>query len=65
MLFRSLQNNKELKTHKSDSAEHGWGLKSVKDIVDKYDGMIDIYENSSMFFVDILLAKVEKNDTEV
>lgn len=58
-----LQNNKDLKTHKSDSAEHGWGLKSVKDIVDKYDGMIDIYENSSMFFVDILLAKVEKNDT--
>lgn len=58
-----LQNNKDLKTHKSDSAEHGWGLKSVKDVVDKYDGMIDIYENSSMFFVDILLAKVEKNDT--
>lgn len=57
-----LQNNKDLKTHKSDPAEHGWGLKSVKDIVDKYDGLIEIYENSSMFFVDVLLAKDEKSD---
>lgn len=57
-----LQNNKKLKTHKSDSSQHGWGMKSVNDIVDKYDGLIDIYENSGMFFVDILLAKIEKND---
>lgn len=56
-----LQNNNDLKSHKSDSAQHGWGLKSVKDIVDKYDGLIDIYENSDMFFVDILLAKTEKS----
>lgn len=60
-----LQNNKDLKTCKSDSAEHGWGLKSVKDIVDKYDGLIDIYENSDMFFVDVLLAKSEKNNIVV
>ncbi len=57
-----LQNNKSLKTHKADPTRHGWGLKSVKDIVDKYDGLIDIYENSNMFFVDILLAKTEKID---
>ena len=53
-----IQNNKNLKTHKLDSTQHGWGLKSIKDIVDKYDGLIDIYENSGMFFVDILLAKI-------
>lgn len=57
-----LRENKDLNTHKSDSDKHGWGLKSVKDIVDKYDGLIDIYENSDMFFVDILLAKSETND---
>lgn len=56
-----LQNNRDLKTNKSNLTEHGWGLKSVKDIVDKYDGMIDIYENENMFFVDILLAKTEKS----
>ncbi|MCM1062478.1 MAG: GHKL domain-containing protein [Eubacterium sp.] len=57
-----LQSNKSLKTNKADPAQHGWGLKSVKDIVDKYDGLIDIYENSNMFFVDILLTKSENND---
>lgn len=57
-----LKNNKGLETHKTDSIHHGWGLKSVKDIVDKYDGLIDIYENLGMFFVDILLAKIENTD---
>lgn len=57
-----LQNNSDLKTQKSDALHHGWGLKSIRDIVDKYDGLIDIYENSGMFFVDILLAKIEKNN---
>lgn len=57
-----LQNNRDLKTNKSDLAEHGWGMKSVKDIVAKYDGLIEIYENSGMFFVDVLLAKDEKSD---
>lgn len=57
-----LQNNKNLETNKTDLTQHGWGLKSVKDIVDKYDGLIDIYEKSDMFFVDILLAKNENTD---
>lgn len=57
-----LQNNKSLVTDKTDLTQHGWGLKSVKDIVDKYDGLIDIYEKSDMFFVDILLAKNENTD---
>lgn len=57
-----LQNNKSLATDKTDLTQHGWGLKSVKDIVDKYDGLIDIYEKSDMFFVDILLAKNENTD---
>lgn len=53
-----LCNNKDLKTFKTNPSEHGWGLKSVKDIVEKYNGLMDIYESSGMFFVDILLAKI-------
>ena len=53
-----LQKNQELATEKSNPEAHGWGLRSVKGIVKKYDGMINLYEKNSMFFVDILLSKI-------
>ncbi len=57
-----LKTNKKLKTHKKDKQHHGWGLKSVNDIAEKYDGNIDIYENEGMFIVNILIMK-EKAST--
>lgn len=53
-----LQKNQELATEKSNPEAHGWGLHSVRGIVKKYDGMINLYEKNSMFFVDILLSKI-------
>lgn len=50
-----LRSNKSLKTRKKDRRNHGWGLKSVKDIVDSYDGMMDIYEEQNSFVVNIML----------
>lgn len=50
-----LRNNKSLKTRKKDRRNHGWGLRSVKDIVDSYDGMMDIYEEQNSFVVNIML----------
>lgn len=33
------------------------GLKSVKEIAEKHEGMIDIYEKNGMFIVSVLLMK--------
>lgn len=52
-----LQHNKHLKTIKSEKNEHGWGLKSIKDIVEKHQGMMDIYEENNEFCVSVLLKE--------
>ena len=49
-----LKGNSKLKTDKHDKKRHGWGLKSVEDIVAKHSGLIDFYENENEFFVDIM-----------
>ncbi len=55
-----LENNPELKTTKKEKRFHGVGLKSVKDTVRKYGGMIDFYEQNQEFTVDVWLPR--KND---
>lgn len=52
-----LKKNSTLKSEKQDKKKHGWGIKSVEDIVQKHGGLIDFYEKESMFFVDVLLSK--------
>ncbi len=54
-----LKRNEKLKTNKNNQMLHGWGLKSVSEIVEKYDGTRDIYEKNGMFVVSILLTKNE------
>ncbi len=45
-----------LKTTKRNKAEHGYGIKTIKRIVNKYDGSVKFFENDSgMFCCDILL----------
>ena len=48
-----LENNKELHTIKADKKSHGLGTKIVKDIVEKYNGSIDYYEEEGFFCCDI------------
>ena len=55
-----LKKNQELKTEKADKKLHGWGLRSVTDLVSKRNGLIDFYEKEGMFYVDILLP-IEEN----
>lgn len=52
-----LKENRRLKTTKSDTANHGLGTKSVKQICEKYNGMIDYYEKDNMFIADVMLKK--------
>ena len=55
-----LKKNQELKTEKANKKLHGWGLRSVTDLVSKRNGLIDFYEKEGMFYVDILLP-IEEN----
>ncbi len=48
-----LENNKQLHTIKADKKSHGLGTKIVKDIVEKYNGSIDYYEEDEFFCCDI------------
>ncbi len=52
-----LSKNPGLKSTKRDTAGHGLGTKSVKQICDKYDGMIDYYEKDDVFIADAMLKK--------
>lgn len=50
-----LQNNSDLNTTKLQKDIHGYGLKSVRDIVHKHNGMMDLYEENDLFVADIWL----------
>lgn len=54
-----LTNNPDLKTDKSDKSEHGFGIKSIKDIASKYEGSVDFKEENGKFVAEIWL-KMEK-----
>ncbi len=46
-----LDKNPSLISAKDDKIAHGYGLKTVRSIVDKYNGLTDIYEEQGMFCV--------------
>ena len=50
----SIQNG-DIMTTKENHADHGYGIKSIKTIVKKYDGMINIETMESEFKVNLLL----------
>lgn len=50
-----LQSNPKLVTNKSKRELHGIGLKSVKDVIGRYGGMMDLYEQDNFFIVDVWL----------
>ncbi len=49
--------DEKLKSTKSDKHGHGMGLKNVRRIVDKYDGMLKCFPDGNMFCCDILLKR--------
>ena len=50
-----IKNNPEFLTTKKDPVNHGFGVKAIKRIVNKYGGLIDFFEVADMFGVQILL----------
>ena len=51
-----LQTNADLITSKNDKALHGIGIKSIKNIVNKNNGMIQFYEEENQFCCHIMVA---------
>lgn len=63
--IRNSCNSKLVKNHngvfysiKDDKANHGYGLKNIQNIVDKYDGDLEIANKDDIFAVSIILYNV-------
>lgn len=52
-----LESNMDLNTTKNDKSFHGFGIKNIKRIVDKYNGLIRFDEESGYFICDILIPE--------
>ena len=50
-----LETNPELKSSKNNTEQHGYGIKQIKTIAEKYDGIVDIYEEDNMFCVNVMI----------
>ena len=50
-----LERNPEFVSTK-DEPGHGYGMKQIRNIVEKYNGDIDIYEKENQFIVSIMLG---------
>ena len=48
-----LESNPDLTTTKTNDHIHGIGMRSTADIVKKYDGMLDFYEQNKFFVADV------------
>lgn len=52
-----LNGNSELKTSKKEAELHGFGVKSIKTIAERYGGSADFYEENLTFFCRVILCK--------
>lgn len=52
-----LENNPTLQSTKTDTKLHGFGVKSIKQVAEKYGGSADFYEEQSRFICKVLLYK--------
>ena len=48
-----LGSNRELATTKADKKNHGFGMRSIRSIVEKYDGILEYYEEKGKFCIHI------------
>lgn len=56
-----LEHNPNLVTSKANKTKHGIGLYSMRDIVRKYEGTIDFFEEGNKFVCSIMLLNKTKN----
>lgn len=59
------KNNKKGKVYltiKDDKARHGFGLKNVEELAEKYNGILKITEQENSFAVTLILSNVQKTE---
>lgn len=55
ILLSVLTENPALLSTKPEPAQHGLGLLAIREIVEKYDGLLDIYEENDVFCLNIMI----------
>ena len=51
--------NEKLKSTKQDCERHGYGIKTIKSIANKYNGAATFYEENNMFYCQVVMYKPE------
>lgn len=52
-----LKNNCDLVSTKDDDNTHGYGIKTIKSIAEKYSGIANFYEDKNMFYCQVIMYK--------
>lgn len=55
VVINSISSQKDLKTTKTDKYNHGFGIKNIARIVDKYNGNMQITQTNNSFKIDIII----------
>lgn len=55
----ALENNRQLSTTKGDASRHGYGVKSIKSIAEKYNGMVNFSQTGDRFRSTVVLSIFE------
>ena len=58
---RLQREGERLLTTKVDKRNHGFGMESVKQIIDKYQGVVKIEEEEDVFFLDLVMMAISAN----
>ena len=56
-----LENNPDFVTTKQEEG-HGFGMKQILNITDKYEGMLDTYEKNGFFIIGVMFLENEPNE---
>ena len=52
-----VKRNKELKSTKKNADDHGYGVKTIRFIAEKYNGTASFYEEGDMFYCQVMMYK--------
>lgn len=53
-----LDKNRMLTSSKSNKILHGYGLKQIRTIIEKYYGHLDIYERNNYFILKVMIPRI-------
>ena len=52
-----MKRNKDLKSTKKNTTRHGYGIKTIRSIAEKYSGTASFYEEGEMFYCQVMMYK--------